>query len=225
MRNMRRKGGGFTLIELLVVIAIIAILAAILFPIFMNAKRASQRSACINNLRQLGAAAGMYADAYNGFYPPARSNHWPFGTFLVPWPPDGSGYTSAHPCLAIRALEPYVKNNRVFSCPSNIFFKPEIYWGPGTTYYSGYCYWADYHDPQLKEGMVAENTGRYPNALVISDIVITSPTASRWNSHEPNGVPTGGNYLYNDGHVKWKWFGQMQYLLRRTGPPAVDFYY
>lgn len=228
MRNkFRGKGGGFTLIELLVVIAIIAILAAILFPVFLSAKRAGRRTACINNLRQLGTAASMYADTYNGYYPPTRPDEWPFGTFLVPWPPDGSGYTAAKPCLGPRALEPYVKNNRVFSCPANAYFKPELFWGPGTNYYAGYCFWANYLHAPLVEGMVAVTTSRYPYALVMSDIVVTgSPGVAKWNSHEPNAVPTGGNYLYNDGHVKWKWYPQMRSLFSITGGTTrCDFYY
>lgn len=222
MRNkMRGRIGGFTLIELLVVIAIIAILAAILFPVFMNAKRSAQRSACISNLRQLGSAASMYTDAYNGNYAPTRSDCWPFGTFAIPW----DKYTEANPCPGMHSLEKYVKSNKVFSCPSNTYFTPAM-WGPGTWYYSGYCYWANYKDASLKEGIVAYTTGRYPYALVISDIVVTgSAGVARWNSHQPNATPTGGNYLYNDGHVKWKWFTEMKLMFSRNGPPNVNFYY
>lgn len=65
---MRRRSG-FTLIELLVVIAIIAILAAILFPVFARAKEAAGKSACLNNLKQLGTAQLLYRDAYNDRMP------------------------------------------------------------------------------------------------------------------------------------------------------------
>ncbi|HPP75822.1 MAG TPA: prepilin-type N-terminal cleavage/methylation domain-containing protein, partial [Armatimonadota bacterium] len=57
---------GFTLIELLVVIAIIAILAAILFPVFLTAKAAGQRSKCMSNMRQLGMAIMNYANDWRG---------------------------------------------------------------------------------------------------------------------------------------------------------------
>ncbi len=60
---------GFTLIELLCVIAIIAVLAAILFPVFHSAKQAAMRSACANNLRQLSEAFAMYADGWDGRWP------------------------------------------------------------------------------------------------------------------------------------------------------------
>ena len=57
---------GFTLIELLVVIAIIAILAAILFPVFVSAKKNAQQTKCLNNLRELGKAFALYLDAWDG---------------------------------------------------------------------------------------------------------------------------------------------------------------
>jgi prepilin-type N-terminal cleavage/methylation domain-containing protein/prepilin-type processing-associated H-X9-DG protein len=68
---MRRKG--FTLIELLVVIAIIAILAAILFPVFVSAREKARQSACLSNLSQLTKAMKLYLDDFNGRYPQAGS--------------------------------------------------------------------------------------------------------------------------------------------------------
>src|SRR5277367_4632745 len=70
--------GAFTLIELLVVIAIIAILAAMLLPALARAKESGKRIACLNNLRQLGLAAQMYAGDSQGFYPPrSTTDRWP----------------------------------------------------------------------------------------------------------------------------------------------------
>ncbi|MCH8275438.1 MAG: prepilin-type N-terminal cleavage/methylation domain-containing protein [Armatimonadetes bacterium] len=56
----------FTIVELLVVIAIIAILAALLFPVFLRAKEAATKVVCFSNMRQLGMAVSMYADAHSG---------------------------------------------------------------------------------------------------------------------------------------------------------------
>lgn len=71
-----QRGRGFTLIELLVVIAIIAILAAILFPIFAGAKRRAAMAACQSNMKQLGSAAQLYADDNNGHFPLVRRGQW-----------------------------------------------------------------------------------------------------------------------------------------------------
>ena len=220
---------GFTLIELLVVIAIIAILAAILFPIFSMARESSKRSACINNLRQLTFGAQAYAEQYNGFYPTTRclpnALHWPFGDW-------NDGHPVYHnDCLGLRALIPYVKNKKVFFCPSNFWFGTkayQYYWQPGN-YFAGYCYWGNYllkdssGNPLLTEKEVAVNTGRYPYTLLISDF-ITGGGGLGWNSHNYKEM-IGGNLAYNDGHVKWKYAKQMKKLITITGPPAVDFYW
>src|SRR5436190_17434902 len=68
-----RRREGFTLIELLVVIAIIAILAAILFPVFARAREAARKTSCISNLKQLGLAANMYKQDYDECYADSRS--------------------------------------------------------------------------------------------------------------------------------------------------------
>src|SRR3989441_8541141 len=66
----RRDRCGFTLIELLVVIAIIAILAAILFPVFAHAREKARQTSCLSNLRQLATGMAMYAEDSDGLYPP-----------------------------------------------------------------------------------------------------------------------------------------------------------
>jgi prepilin-type N-terminal cleavage/methylation domain-containing protein len=68
----RRAAGAFTLIELLVVIAIIAILAAILFPVFAKARERAKSTTCLNNLKQLGLGFKMYSDDNDGAYPPGN---------------------------------------------------------------------------------------------------------------------------------------------------------
>lgn len=103
---MQRHRRGFTLIELLVVIAIIAILAAILFPVFAKAREAARKTSCSNNLRQMGTALMMYAQDYDEIYPNRR-----FGTAARPKGDDTYSWRSV--------LQPYIKNNQLFVCPSN----------------------------------------------------------------------------------------------------------
>lgn len=89
----------FTLIELLVVIAIIAILAAILFPVFAQAKVAAKSAATLSNLKQIGTGLAMYEADADDTMPPSQTQE---GTFVVSWP---------------TLMHPYIKNEDVFASP------------------------------------------------------------------------------------------------------------
>jgi prepilin-type N-terminal cleavage/methylation domain-containing protein/prepilin-type processing-associated H-X9-DG protein len=91
------KRNGFTLIELLVVIAIIAILAAILFPVFASAREKARQTTCSSNLRQIGLAIKQYVQDNDETYPYDRLNGYPWEA----------------------AVYPYVKSAKAFACPSN----------------------------------------------------------------------------------------------------------
>src|SRR5690349_3905542 len=71
LRRSSRVRRGFTLIELLVVIAIIAILAAILFPVFAQAREKARQSSCLSNMKQIGSALLMYVQDYDEVWPPS----------------------------------------------------------------------------------------------------------------------------------------------------------
>ncbi|MCX6367078.1 MAG: DUF1559 domain-containing protein [Armatimonadetes bacterium] len=105
---MSRKNA-FTLIELLVVIAIIAILAAILFPVFAQARAKARQTACLSNLKQIGTAVMMYVQDYDETYPPSQIPLGPADA--TPPPPAGS--VISWPTL----IFPYIKNEGVFVCP------------------------------------------------------------------------------------------------------------
>jgi prepilin-type N-terminal cleavage/methylation domain-containing protein/prepilin-type processing-associated H-X9-DG protein len=110
---MLRKKTGFTLIELLVVIAIIAILAAILFPLFANARMSAKRTACLSNIKQIGYSITMYADDNAGKYPDFASD-CPPGISSADWDsPCGSLVTGL-----MWALRQHVKNAGIWMCPS-----------------------------------------------------------------------------------------------------------
>jgi prepilin-type N-terminal cleavage/methylation domain-containing protein/prepilin-type processing-associated H-X9-DG protein len=112
-RNIIPRHSGFTLIELLVVIAIIAILAAILFPVFARARENARRTSCISNLKQMGLAAMQYTQDYDEGLPVAL--------YSVPGGysyPDGSEwYTDT--LYWPQMLYPYHKSTQVFFCPSS----------------------------------------------------------------------------------------------------------
>src|SRR5690349_20614264 len=135
VRHCRRERAGFTLIELLVVIAIIAILAAILFPVFAQAREKARQTACLSNMKQLGTAFMLYVQDYDERLPNSgleagcgggpggsltaddqfygiRSNCTPSGKIRPP---------ITHPVWLIKngALFPYTKNEQIYRCPSD----------------------------------------------------------------------------------------------------------
>src|SRR5207248_9806680 len=104
-RYLRR---GFTLIELLVVIAIIAILAAILFPVFAQAREKARMTTCLSNLKQVGTGLMMYAQDYDEMLPGSK-------VYANPGHPLYKSYGWA---LWVPIIDPYVKNRPVYNCPS-----------------------------------------------------------------------------------------------------------
>ena len=114
---------GFTLIELLVVIAIIAILAAILFPVFAQAREKARQATCQSNMKQFSIAFGMYASDYDGVYPcPGGRNFTPtpVSGYIAPaWYSTTNGVDNAS-----SGLYPYIKSrgkgpvSNVWSCPN-----------------------------------------------------------------------------------------------------------
>ena len=112
--SWRRGTSGFTLIELLVVIAIIAILAAILFPVFAQAREAARKTSCISNTKQLGLGTMMYVQDYDEMYP---CNSWDgalMGTVDNDIRADRRRFT-----LWMWRIMPYLKNKQILVCPSD----------------------------------------------------------------------------------------------------------
>jgi prepilin-type N-terminal cleavage/methylation domain-containing protein/prepilin-type processing-associated H-X9-DG protein len=103
--TMRRRNNAFTLIELLVVIAIIAILAAILFPVFAQAREKARAISCMSNLKQAGTGLMMYVQDYDEYYP--------INIYLA--------VEATGPCTmtAYQEVQPYQKNSQIMLCPSD----------------------------------------------------------------------------------------------------------
>src|SRR5213596_76204 len=116
---MRRRFSrfGFTLIELLVVIAIIAILAAILFPVFAQAREKARSATCLSNLKQIGLGVMMYAQDFDEKMPFNYEYLWDSKGVQIP----NQLYWWQDLC------RPYVKNEAVYTCPSGTHLK-YTYW-------------------------------------------------------------------------------------------------
>ena len=124
MSSNRSLKSGFTLIELLVVIAIIAILAAILFPVFSQAREKARQTSCLSNNRQYATAILMYAQDYDETFPMAAY-------------PTADGVVTFY-----LAITPYVKNKQVAVCPSEVTAMKMVdffgYLAPNTPAFTSY---------------------------------------------------------------------------------------
>jgi len=219
----RSKRSGFTLIELLVVIAIIAILAAILFPVFAQAREKARSTTCLSNFKQLGTAVTMYIQDYDGAYPLAWYNTPQYGFDCV--------------------LQPYVKNLKVFECPSH----------PNTPrYFNGYVKYFNIPPPGIpgsyvmngdlsalltgpdgRSGRTEAAVQRPADTIMMSEIwdtrgpkgteaahVTVTGVGSVWEGPEHeifnatwndvcDRIPfkihqNGSNFNFADGHAKWE---------------------
>ena len=189
---MHRRG--FTLIELLVVIAIIAILAAILFPVFARAREKARQTSCLSNLKQIALAELMYVQDYDETLTP-----------LVTAAP-GDGRNDRTTWFAL--LTPYMKNAQIGQCPS---IKPH-----GWTYPSGNILQYDYSMDYLMGGQVMAMITQPSEVFMFCDGTNGNITYYRLYVHPPwlragsYGNPPdffrhngGANFAFVDGHAKW----------------------
>src|SRR5262245_6958605 len=117
---------GFTLIELLVVIAIIAILAAILFPVFAQARAKAPQVMCLSNMKQLGLAFMGYVQDYDETYPPVDYDDPVIGR--VTWPTLVDPYVKANITKVPGQLEDKSQRKSVFVCPDIDWLPPDAAW-------------------------------------------------------------------------------------------------
>ena len=201
-----RKHKGFTLIELLVVIAIIAILAAILFPVFAKAREKARQTSCLSNLKQLMLGTLSYAQDYDETLNELTRGGGPFGS--VPW---------------TAQIQPYVKNTQIFICPTRkainhcatpgswAYVLWHDYWpnSYGFNNWAGQGAWAGYVDTG---GKGLGNIYRPSEVIHIGDHAscfqyywTTSNYVDNFNgSTETYGNHnSGSNFAFIDGHAKW----------------------
>jgi prepilin-type N-terminal cleavage/methylation domain-containing protein/prepilin-type processing-associated H-X9-DG protein len=202
---VRRKG--FTLIELLVVIAIIAILAAILFPVFAQAREKARQAQCLSNARQIALALTQYAQDYDETLVLRYTDKEPGTNRQRTWKD---------------ALEPYLKSAEIYRCPSNPRASMPDAWGK---YPGGYAMWLP--DPPIAVNMAGGAAYPQPmagipypaNSLIILEhsykwtdtgpyLQYNEPAKdkdalagpSEWNSGHDRKA---GNIIYLDGHAKY----------------------
>ncbi len=206
----KTKGQGFTLIELLVVIAIIAILAAILFPVFAKAREKARTASCQSNEKQLALAAQMYAQDYDENIGIHCCHTDTATTGVIP------GFTSVDDGGAnvrwMDTLQPYIKNVQIYHCPS----KAATAYGIGN-YGIGYQLigsspghaglpLATVNRP-AETILLMDSDSRYiyqPNTGSWQPIPGARPTAGQGSAAPSKDRHSGGvNVAFIDGHVKW----------------------
>lgn len=214
-----RCKSGFTLIELLVVIAIIAILAAILFPVFARARENARRASCQSNLKQIGLGLIQYVQDYDERLPLRR-----FAPSVAPNWDDNSWRT---------VIQPYVKSTQVMVCPSNpdntkITFDPEF-----KRSYAGNTNWINASASGIQPTSSSDERGFFGQGHTIPLALIENPSqliavTELWHApwvtvivdrddltNAEDGVTYRAygdllfaghlgrsNYLFADGHVK-----------------------
>jgi prepilin-type N-terminal cleavage/methylation domain-containing protein/prepilin-type processing-associated H-X9-DG protein len=205
-----RRCLGFTLIELLVVIAIIAILAAILFPVFAAARDKGRAAACLSNQKQVGLAVMQYTEDWDSSYPYYRAsvaymNYKPPGS----WPPR---YT--HPYGGLYPLADYLKTPKVLMCNSallDMYSEPHaplvtnLSWNGWST--DG-LWGTEYFDKYVANPVAATTSEiAYPSSVVDTcewSYAWWGRPESGFTHYSKPGLHHGGmNITFADGHAKW----------------------
>jgi prepilin-type N-terminal cleavage/methylation domain-containing protein len=242
---MNRKA--FTLIELLVVIAIIAILAAILFPVFAQAKLAAKKTAGLAQSKQIGLAQNMYSNDYDDMLPGYRFvedvNNTPINPtylrLLAAGDPraatfDTEGSRSKNAIFFSQVIQPYIKNDDIFKAPGGVNtwqgFQDKGNWDPGFRHYGGQNSYAA--NNYLMVGVSARNiaNGTQSSPLNFGQIADVSNTLLYVDATYYNALPAqpNGAFCRLNGYSQspsssymhyWKHLGNSRLNFNNLGSP------
>lgn len=214
-----RFSRGFTLLELLTVIAIISVLAAMLFPVYVNAKKSAARAQCQSNLSQIAKAFEMYTSDYNSCYPctanDVDSNGNKVGQYLwmgryFRWPMKHyvgyrAGYNTSDPQGDKQTTRVW---SSILRCPADPL-PGDVYDGTSYGYSAAFYHKPDqvnsmtltqlYNDPNPSFAVVTTSQVRYPaKKALLADWLAHSDDHSTWWSHSGSR-----NFAFADGHVTY----------------------
>ena len=209
---MSRRAKGFTLIELLVVIAVIAVLAGIIYPIYMRAREKTRQATCLSNLKQLGLAVLMYAQDWDGRMPATRVDEGGAGNPFGNWAGASECFGKCDPTRG--QLYPYVKNSSIYLCPGSEGLAPE------RIYPSALPYPISYSMNNLLSYRNLDNqrtSAARIGLLIHEDLSTLDDGDFNWEGFAGNETPDhsghnqpgkmhneGTNIMFCDMHAKWQ---------------------
>ncbi len=203
---------GFTLIELLVVIAIIAILAAILFPVFASAREKARQTTCASNEKQIAMAMLMYATDFDEYLPQDRpdyvdtSHYWSWDGVIAPYVKLGRPGTGGNSGIN-------TNSGPLFTCPDDIGYHQ---FGGSPCQPRSYAMITDSTGQATSDGQLLNKIQDTEGTLLIAEMFTQNDCSGDYHStnvnqpfdetYVPGGLPAhsgGWNYGFCDGHVKW----------------------
>ena len=194
--SVHNRQSAFTLIELLVVIAIIAILAAILFPVFARAKEAAKQTTCLSNLKQLGMAFTLYQGDNDDAYPSGGDSFALWGGRRFRWP------LMDYMALALRqngSVNKATGSSPLLYCPSDESrhgLYDETSYAYAATFYSPYEYLKTLDLKRLNDSVTPKVRCEPPVCVAYTSSDVATPSTKalvyEWmNVHRPDGALTG----------------------------------
>lgn len=239
MNTQNRKRRGFTLIELLVVIAIIAILAAILFPVFARARENARRTSCMSNLKQIGLGFMQYAQDYDERYPgwvemgnscnATDDAGKPCRKFSVipDNDADGVNWGNGYKKTWMDFIYVYTKSTQLFVCPSTKVRDQDPSYGYSIGISGGK--FGSYFNSGVRKNNIPVSMAQVIRPAEIVMVLDQNNSYAVYSS--PRGVQAdltstrrdtvirhldGTNIAYADGHVKWAPAGKMDTLIPKS---------